>query len=310
MKDFIIPPFLKPGDTIGLIAPARWIDDARLIQAEAIIRSFGFKTLRGQSVDKRNFQYSGTDDERLSDFQSMLDNPEVCAIMAVRGGYGTIRILDSLDFSGFVKHPKWLCGFSDFTMVHSRVNVVLNIASLHCAMPVTFPDNSKLSIIELFEALSGNLTVKTYSVSPGKSGQAEGQILGGNLSILQSLLGSPDQLPNYPFILIAEDVGEYLYHIERLFFSLKRTGKLKFCKAFIAGGFTDLRDNTKAFGQLTDNPFGRTHNEIIRDFMSDLDIPYCLDFPFGHVDDNRPVMLGRKVRLEMGAGEMRMEYIH
>jgi len=305
----VIPPYLKPGATIGLIAPARWLDEARLIKAEEIIKSFGFRTLRGQHIDKRNFQYSGTDEERLSDFQSMLDNPEVGAIMAVRGGYGTIRILDALDFSSFAKCPKWLCGFSDFTMVHSTANIVLNTASLHCAMPVTFPNNSELSVAEIFHALSGNLIAKSYSVSPGRNGQAEGRILGGNLSILQSLLGSPNQLPDSPFILIAEDVGEYLYHIERLFFSLKRSGKMKHCRAFIAGGFSDLRDNTIAFGQTADNPFGKTHSEIIQEFMSDLEIPFCLDFPFGHVDDNRPVMLGRNTTIDVTLGTLTLSYL-
>jgi len=304
-----LPPFLLPGDAIGLLAPSRWADEATVLRAEAVIGSHGFEPVRGNCLTTRHFQFSGTDEARAADFQQMLDNPRIKAIMALRGGYGLIRIIDRLDFSAFAHRPKWLCGFSDFTIAHARANTGLHTASLHCSMPGAFDTNAPVSISEIFEALSGKITTRTYSVSAVRPGRCEGLLLGGNLSILQSLLGSPDELPNGPFILFIEDVGEYLYHIERLLFSLRRAGKMHHIRGLIAGGFTDMRDNTMAFGQSTDNPFGKSPEQIITELTAGFDFPLCLDFPAGHTADNRPLFLGRKAVMDLTPGTLTLTYL-
>ena len=214
----------------------------------------------------------------------MLDNPDIKAILCVRGGYGTVRIIDDIDFSHFQKNPKWLAGFSDITVLHSHIHK-LNVASLHSTMPISFSSNTTESIMSLKDALFGkHLSIKIDLHPFNRFGEAKGQIVGGNLSILYSLMGSPSDLNTDGKILFIEDLDEYLYHIDRMMMNLKRSGKLSNLKGLIVGGMTKMNDNTI--------PFGKDAESIIKDVVSEYNYPVCFGFPAGHIKDNRALKLG------------------
>ena len=224
--------------------------------------------------------------------QYMLDNEDIKAILCVRGGYGTVRIIDKINFSQFQKKSKWLAGFSDITVLHSQIHK-LNIASLHSTMPVSFSSNTTAAIESLKDALFGNnISIETDSHPLNRNGQAKGQIVGGNLSILYSLIGSPSDLNTDGKILFIEDLDEYLYHIDRMMMNLKRSGKLSNLRGLIVGGMTKMNDNTI--------PFGKDAESIIKDAVSEYNYPICFGFPAGHVSDNRTLKLGQIAHLKVG----------
>ena len=279
-----IPTYLKEGNKIGLISTARKISKNELQGAIESIKSWGLEVVLGQNLFNNYHQFSGRDDERAKDLQAMLDNPEVKAILVVRGGYGTVRIIDHIDFSKFQKNPKWLAGYSDITVLHSQIHK-LKVASLHSTMPINFSTNTSESIKSLKDALFGKkLSIDINYNSLNRFGEVKGQIVGGNLSILYSLIGSSSDLNTDGKILFIEDLDEYLYHIDRMMMNLKRSGKLSNLKGLIVGGMTKMNDNTI--------PFGKDAESIIKDAVSEYSYPVCFGFPAGHIKDNRALKLG------------------
>ena len=245
----IIPPFLKAGDTVALVCTARKFSKEAAQPAIELLESWGLKAKLGHTIGLDNFQLGGTDKERATDFQSQLDDENVKAIWCARGGYGTVRIIDSLDFSNFKKQPKWIMGFSDVTVLHSQLNLE-RVASLHSIMPFTVPNAPEEVKETLRKALFGDVISYTF---PSKSydikGIASGELVGGNISILYSLLGSKSAIDTKDKILFIEDLDEYLYHIDRMLYNLKRNGYFENVKGIIVGSMADMHDNEIPFGQ-------------------------------------------------------------
>ena len=286
-----IPTYLKEGNKIGLISTARKISKNELQGAIESIKSWGLEVVLGQNLFNNYHQFSGRDDERAKDLQAMLDNPEVKAILVVRGGYGTVRIIDHIDFSKFQKNPKWLAGYSDITVLHSQIHK-LKVASLHSTMPINFSTNTSESIKSLKDALFGKkLSININYNSLNRFGEVKGQIVGGNLSILYSLIGSPSDLNTDGKILFIEDLDEYLYHIDRMMMNLKRNGKLTKLAGLIVGEMSDMNDNTI--------PFGKNAIEIITESVSEYDYPVAFNFPAGHIDNNNTIILGQTASLKI-----------
>lgn len=294
----IIPPFLKAGDTVALVCTARkfFPEDAK--PAIDLLESWGLNVKLGTTIGLDNFQLGGTDSERAADFQAQLDDENVKAIWCARGGYGTVRIIDSLDFTNFKQHPKWIMGFSDVTVLHSQLNVE-RVASLHSIMPFTVPTAPE----EVKETLRQALFGETISyVIPSKSydvnGTASGELVGGNISILFSLLGSKSAIDTKDKILFIEDLDEYLYHIDRMMYNLKRNGYFDNVKGIIVGSMTDMHDN--------EIPFGQNEVQIITEIAKDLSIPIAFQFPAGHQKDNRTLILGKQVNFEVNEKEIKL----
>lgn len=288
-----IPPSLQKGDTIAIVATARKNIDDNLKPAIDLLHAWGLEVVIGKSIGLDDNQLAGTDAQRAEDFQQQLDNPNIKAIWCVRGGYGTVRIIDLLDFTQFKQNPKWIIGFSDVTVIHSYVNL-LNIASIHAAMPVTVGKASVESIESLRKSLFGeNLNYEIPFDAANRLGNAKGEIVGGNLSILYSLMGSNAQIDCKGKILFIEDLDEYLYHIDRMMMSLKRCGCFDGLNGLIVGTMTKMRDN--------DIPWGKNANQIIADVTKEYSFPILYNFPAGHFHDNRALIFGKQVSLELNA---------
>ena len=286
-----IPPSLQKGDTIAILATARKNIDDNLKPAIDLLHSWGLEVVIGKSIGLDDNQLAGTDAQRAEDFQRQLDNPNIKAIWCVRGGYGTVRIIDLLDFTKFKQNPKWIIGFSDVTVIHSYVNK-LNIASIHAAMPVTVGRASVESVETLRQAIFGESLKYEIPYSPAnRLGFAKGEIVGGNLSILYSLMGSNAQIDCKGKILFIEDLDEYLYHIDRMMMSLKRCGCFDGLNGLIVGGMTKMKDN--------DIPWGKNANQIIADVTKEYSFPILYNFPAGHFRDNRALIFGKQVTLEL-----------
>ena len=287
----IIPEKLKVGDKIGVISSARKITTEELNPAIKTIESWGFKVILGKNLFKEDDQFSGTIEQRAADLQGMIDDNSIKAILCARGGYGTVQIIDYINFTNLKKNPKWIVGYSDVTVLHSHLNN-LGIASLHASMPINFELNTNESLQSLKNALFGNLNrVEGNAHLFNKFGKIEGEIVGGNLSILYSLLGSQSDINTASKILFIEDLDEYLYHIDRMMISLKRNGMLSKLKGLIVGGMSDMNDNSISFG--------KTAEQIILDYTKDYDFPICFGFPAGHLSDNRCIRFGTNSVLEI-----------
>ena len=295
VKETRIPPYLKPGDTIGITSPAGYITAEQILPSAQLMESWGFKVQTGNAVGKRDFSLGGTDDERAADFQQMLDDPNIKAIMCARGGYGAIRIIDRLDFSRFKQNPKWIIGFSDITVFHCHLNKHLNVASIHSKMCNSFPSDWTLAepiqietILSIRQVLAGQAVKYTAEpVSYNKNGRAEATLVGGNLSIIETLAASGSDINTDGKILFVEDTGEYLYSIDRMFWNLKRSGKLDKLKGLIIGGF-------KIKPEDAGDEFGKTVYEIISEKIKEYDYPVCFDFPVGHQKNNFALKCGAK----------------
>mgnify|MGYP006427898017 CR=1 FL=1 len=285
MKDLDI------GDKIGIISTARKISLEELKPSIKLLEEWGLKVVFGKNLFEEDNQFSGTVTQRSSDLQSMIDDDSIKAILCARGGYGTVQIIDKVDFSHLIKNPKWIIGYSDVTVLHSHLHQ-LGITSLHATMPINFEKNTPKALESLKSALFGlgNLTEIDHHHF-NRFGKVEGEIVGGNLSILYSLLGSDSDINTDGKILFIEDLDEYLYHIDRMMINLKRNGKLKNLKALIIGGMSDMNDNTI--------PFGKTAEEIILEYIKEFDFPVCFNFPAGHLDDNRTLVFGKECTLEI-----------
>ena len=289
----IIPPKLKVGDKISIISTARKISLQEITPAINILESWGLEVILAKNIFKENNQFAGTIEQRSAALQDIIDNEDIKAILCARGGYGSIQIIDNIDFSSLQKNPKWLVGFSDVTVLHSHLNN-LGFATLHAAMPINFATNTDKSMESLKNVLFGDEKHIECKMHPfNKYGKVEAEIVGGNLSILYSLLGSPSDINTDWKILLIEDLDEYLYHIDRMIMNLKRNGKLDNLKGMIVGGMSDMNDN--------DIPFGETAEEIILKHTKDYDFPICFGFPAGHLNDNRAIKFGVKSKLEITA---------
>lgn len=284
------PPYLKKGDRIGIIASARKIPKEELHYAINLLTEWGLEVIVGENTFNEYHQFSGTDEQRASDLQKMLNDDSIKAVISARGGYGTIRIIDLIDFTKFRKHPKWIIGYSDITVLHSHIHN-FGIETIHATMPVNFSKNTEATET-LRKALFGeNLSYETESHSLNRKGNAEGELIGGNLSLLYALTGSISDIDTKGKILFIEDLDEYLYHIDRMMMNLERSGKLKDLSGLIVGGMTDMKDNPV--------PFGKNAEEIIFDAVKEYDYPVGFNFPAGHVDRNLALIMGRNVKLEV-----------
>ncbi len=302
---FTIPPYLKPGDEIGITCPAGHMDAAELEPALTTIQSWGFKLRLGSTVGKRDFTFGGTDEDRRADLQQMLDDPSLQAILCARGGYGCIRFIDQLDFTKFVAKPKWIIGFSDVTVIHAHLNHNFRIASIHSKMCNSFPDRLNeaepmqlRSIVSIRTALIGNRVEYPLVPDPGnRNGTGAGLLTGGNLKTIENLAGTASDLHTEGMILFVEDVDEYLYSIDRMFYSLGRTGKLDKLAGLIIGGFKVKPDDAG-------DEFGRSVYNIVREHVGSYQYPVCFNFPTGHQKANFALKCGVKHQLTVSDQEV------
>ncbi len=291
--NMIIPPSLKKGDKIGIVSTARKINLAELAASVEVFKKWGLVLEFGKYLFQEDHQFSGTDAQRAEDLQRMISDDSIKAIICARGGYGTVRIIDSIDFTPLIKNPKWVVGFSDITVLHSHLHN-LKFASLHASMPISFKNNTQTALDSLYKALFLELNeVYCDSNQLNSTGLIEGEVIGGNLSILCSLLGSESDINTEGKILFLEDLDEYLYHIDRMVMSLKRAGKFSKIKGLIVGSMTDMNDNTV--------PFGKTAEQIIFNHVNKYNYPKCFNFPSGHINDNRAIIFGKKSILKISS---------
>ena len=288
----ITPPYLEDGSTIGITSTARKISKGELQFAIDKLEAMGFKVLIGSSIGLEDHQFAGNDKQRAHSFQELLDNEDVKAILCARGGYGTVRILDLVNWKIIRKNPKWICGYSDVTVLHSYLHQNLNMQTLHCSMPINFEKNSPDSIKDLMNSLTGKTDQISFEANLlNRKGNADGILVGGNLSILYSLLGSDSQIDTKGKILFIEDLDEYLYHIDRMMMALKRSGMLANLSGLVVGGMTKMNDN--------DIPFGKTALEIIKEHVQEFNFPVAFGIPSGHQDHNLPLVFGNNYHLNV-----------
>lgn len=290
----IIPPALKKGDKIRIISPAGRVAEKYVLPAIEWLKEQGYKVEPGKHVFARHYQFAGTDKQRLEDVQEAFDDEETKAILCSRGGYGTVRIIDQINFKQFLEKPKWLIGFSDITILHACLNN-LEVATIHGVMPRYFFDEKGKpteNLQSLMKLLSGQRV--SYSV-PGnfqnRKGKVSGELTGGNLSILSSLQGTKYEIDTDGKILFLEDIDEFLYHTDRMMHHLKLSGKLSKLAGLVLGDFTDMKDN--------ESPFGKTITEIITEAVEDYNYPVCFGFPGGHNEKNLALRFGQKWQLDV-----------
>jgi muramoyltetrapeptide carboxypeptidase len=294
------PPYLKKGDTIAITCPAGFMAAEKISICVEKLKQEGYKVIVSKITigGKSKNYFSATDKERTSEFQKYLDDENVKAILCGRGGYGTGRIIDALNFRKFVQHPKWIIGFSDITLLHSHIFTNYNIATLHAPMAAAFANeaHNPANVVSLLQALKGqknNYQVKLNKLN--KMGVAKGTLIGGNIALLANAVGTVSDINTKKCILFIEDIGEQLYAIDRMLYQLKRSGKLKNLAALIVGDFTDMQD--------TDRPFGKNIYEIINDIVSEYDYPVCYNFPVGHGNENVALKVGMKYTLDVSKKE-------
>jgi muramoyltetrapeptide carboxypeptidase len=289
-----IPPYLVKGDTIGIVCPSGTMPKEKAATCISVLKQWGYQVKVGKTLGSQFHYFSGTDEERKQDLQKMLDDPNIKAILFGRGGYGMSRIIDGLNFNKFKKNPKWLIGFSDITVIHAHVYQQLHIATLHAPMAAAFNDgqDKKEFIQSLRKALKGtaaNYTCKPHSLN--RIGKATGELIGGNLSLVAHLVGSKSAFTTKGKILFLEDVGEYIYNIDRMMIQLKRSGLLSHLSGLIIGGFTEMKDTT--------TPFGSDVYSIIQSHVAEYKYPVCFDFPVSHDPNNYAMKVGVKHTLSV-----------
>lgn len=299
--NLIAPSYLKPGDAVYLCAPAKAIEEAYVLAAEAWLHSNGLKAIRSKHLTGRHHYFSGTEIERLSDFQEGIDHPTAKAIWSVRGGYGSIQILDGLQWAAFLQAPKWVIGFSDVCVLHHKVQS-LGYQSIHGTMALNIDKNTAESKWRLYDILSGNKKSFEFAAVPSnKLGRACGKLIGGNLSIIYSMLATPERYDFDAAILFIEDLAEHLYHIDRMLHALRKCGALHQINGLMVGGMTDLED--------TDIPFGQSINALIMAHFQYRNIPICFDFPAGHIDNNQALILGAQIELSVNENHCTLNYL-
>ena len=280
--------YLRAGDRVALAAPARAVSPEEMAPAIATLEAWGLQVVVPDGLYERDGQLAGNDSHRTALMQSLLDDPNIAAILCVRGGYGTVRIIDQLDFTRFAQHPKWIVGYSDITVLHSHIHATLGLPTLHATMPINFPtDGSPCAATEsLRQALFGTPQEIVWDSHPlDRQGSAQGMAVGGNLSILYSLLGSRSQMDTRGKILLIEDLDEYLYHIDRMMQALRRAGMLEGLAGLVVGGLNDMHDNTI--------PWGHEAEEIVVEAVANHDYPVAFNAPIGHIGTaNHAITLG------------------
>jgi len=304
-KKFIQPQYLKIGDTVAIVAPSGVLNgrDKEVNQAKELLKSWGLNVVVGDYVFNKANHFAGTDNQRAEDFQKALDNPNIKAIWCARGGYGTVRMIDKLDYTKYKENPKWVIGYSDITAIHNQLNNE-GSESIHAMMCTSLTDDlSKIEeTLETFKcALFGkplNYTIEGSNYN--KTGNVTAPLVGGNLTLLHTMLGSKTSINTSGKILFIEEIGEYKYHIDRMLQSLKRAGYFDNCKGLIVGDMTKMRKNT--------TPWGTSIEQLILDVVTEYDFPVLFDFPAGHEDDNRALILGRTIQLTVGKKESKVVF--
>ena len=298
------PSFIKSGDKIRIVSPAGKVNKKYILPAVEWLVSQGYKVDLGKHVFDQHYQFAGTDQQRLYDLQTALDDPETSLILCSRGGYGTVRIIDRLDFSSFLERPKWLVGFSDISILHACLNN-LGVASIHGVMPRYFLDKkgqTTESLNSLMNLLTGKIVDYTFSSNEQNNpGKITGELVGGNLSIISSLQGTKYELDTDGKILFLEDIDEYLYHTDRMMHQLKLADKLDKLSGLVLGNFIDMKDN--------ESPFGKNIHEIISEIVNDYNYPVCFDFPAGHDKKNLALAFGKKWELNVSKNQSILKLI-
>ncbi|MBS1765062.1 MAG: LD-carboxypeptidase [Bacteroidetes bacterium] len=294
----IFPPLLKSGDTVALIATARSVTRQGMEPAIRLLTSWGLQVAESSDLYASDNQFAGTDRQRAAGLQQALDDDNIKAILFARGGYGTVRIIDALDFTRFRKKPKWLIGFSDITVLHSHINQNTGIATLHAPLALTLPDAPESVQKQLYSILFSGIisTQQIEAHTLNRPGETTAELVGGNLSVLVSLGGSVSMLNTDEKILFIEDIGEYRYHLDRMMMFLKRSNKLQHLKGLIVGAMTDITDYS---GYPV--PFGKDAYEIIASHVEEFNYPVCYGFPAGHISGNYPLITGGTYRLCVNA---------
>jgi muramoyltetrapeptide carboxypeptidase len=297
------PPYLKSGDTIGIVCPAGYMSFEKAQTCINTLHEWGYKTKIGKTLGSNSENYfSGTDEERLQDLQQMMDDDSVQAVLCGRGGYGIGRIIDKINFKKFVRQPKWLIGFSDVTVLHTHIYSNYQIATLHSPMAAAFNNGGAGDkyVRSLKDALEGKkIRYQCDAHDFNKRGQAVGELVGGNLALLTHIVGTPSDTKTRGRILFLEDVGEYLYNVDRMLYQLKRNGKLKKLAGLIVGGFSDMKD--------TERPFGKNVYEIIHEIVRDADYPICFNFPVSHEKENYALKVGTGYKLKVSKNRVTLE---
>ncbi len=288
------PPLLQKGSKVALVSPAKAADVEAVQSAIDLLKSWGLKVVIGKYAFARSHQFAGTDKQRAADLQRMLDDPAIGAIFCIRGGYGTTRIIDNINFDRFRQHPKWIIGYSDITALHLHIHT-MGIQSIHATMPLLFGRDSQASLKSLKNVLMPGVTaLDSPLISPhplNRTGKATGQLIGGNLSLIDSCIGTASDVDMTGKILFLEDIGEYLYRLDRMMVHLKRAGKLQHLAGLVIGHFTDMVDN--------DIPFGKNAFEIVCDAVRAYNYPVCVGYPTGHEPENLALVCGRTYTLQV-----------
>jgi muramoyltetrapeptide carboxypeptidase len=289
-----IPPYLKKGDTIGITCPAGYMAAENAQTCINTLQSWGFDVMVGKTLGSCSTNYfSGTDEERRDELQAMLDDENINAILFGRGGYGMGRIVDGLDFTKFKKKPKWVIGYSDITVLHAHLYTKIKVASLHAPMAAAFNEGENEFIQSLHNAIKGKKAKYSCAAHPfNKPGTATAELVGGNLSLLANITGTPSDINTKNKILFLEDIGEQIYSIDRMLYQLKRSGKLQNLAGLVIGGFTDMKD--------TERPFGKTVYEAIKDIVEEYDYPIAYSFPVSHGTENYALKIGVHYNLKVG----------
>lgn len=300
----ILPAYLKKGDTIGIVCPSGFMPLDRVKSCIETLQQWGYKVKTGNTVGSQYHYFSGTDEERLADLQEMMDDEEIKAILCGRGGYGLSRIIDRINFKAFKKCPKWIIGYSDITLLHMHIFRKFGISTIHSPMASAFNDGNNTN--KYIQSLKKMLTGKkmSYSCLPhplNQKGQVVGKLVGGNLSLLSHSCGTPSEPITIGSILFLEDLGEYIYNIDRMLQQLKRSGKLSKLNGLIIGSFTEMKD--------TIIPYGKEVYEVILDAVKDYDYPVCFNFPVGHTNENYALKIGVQYELNVGGKTVKLKEI-
>jgi muramoyltetrapeptide carboxypeptidase len=295
----LLPPYLQKGDTVLIIGTARARNAQAIQPAVDMLKQWGLKPVAGKNLYKQENQFAGSDKQRAHDLQWAINHPKAKAVLIAGGGYGTLRIIDNVDFKALKKFPKWFIGYSDTTVLHARL-AKLNIPCIHGTMAFQFPKNTEATL-SIKQLLFGETL--TYDIPPhplNRSGKASATMLGGNLSLLYALSGSVDEVDTKNKILFIEDLDEQLYHIDRMMLQLKRSGKLKHLKALVVGGMSDMKDNAV--------PFGKTAEEIVWDAVKEYKFPVCFNFPAGHIEKNMAIYFCKQTNLLVQKNKVSLSY--
>jgi muramoyltetrapeptide carboxypeptidase len=299
----IQPEYLKPGDEVAIISPSFSIDEKKLVDAVTYLEKWGLRVRIGKNAMKRNGPFAGSDEDRLSDLQEMTNDPEIKAVICSRGGYGISRIISKVDFSALKKNPKWYVGFSDITVLHMWLSEVCGIMSVHGDMPLNFNNHEKTrgTFRSLHQALFGDFQLCEWKGTFFRDGNVTGEMTGGNLSLIYSLIGTPAEPVTKGKILFIEEVGEYYYHIDRMMTSLKLAGKLEGLSALLVGGMNKIEE--------TKIPWGRSIEETIFGVISEYDYPLFFNFPAGHVADNKAFYIGKQAKIDVKGKKATLTFV-